>query len=270
MIKARVSVIMTHFGAGRYLREAVASVLDQTLRDLTLLLLDDASPDRSWFWGLGDLARDPRLVVLQSDRNVGTYRLKNAALERVSTRWVAFHDSDDRSLPTRMMRQLAVLERGAADIVGTSFVDIDAAGRRTGTKHLRRYADWWARRGARFVLHHPTSMMALEVLRELGGFDGTTRIAADTDFALRASHRYRIRNLWRPLYEYRRHCASLTGAPATGYGSASRERYMRAVIERHRARRQETDRTRLQTLTVALPNDVDFALRPVDGASAPR
>jgi glycosyltransferase involved in cell wall biosynthesis len=259
---ARVTVLLPHYRCEPYLAEAVASILAQELRDLALVVVDDASPDDGWRDVLEPFRRDPRLVVLQSSHNVGPYRLKNQLLARVRSPFVAFQDADDRSAPRRLALQVAALERGRADIVGCSFTYVAADGTALRQKRMRRNVNLWLRLGKKFVALHGSLVATRVALLALGGFDGTTRYGADDELLWRAAQVCRIRNLPELLYDYRLRGQSLTGAPETGHGSPARRAYAEAMRARPRPTALAPRAMRLARLQ-ARPNDVPFSLRAV-------
>jgi glycosyltransferase involved in cell wall biosynthesis len=111
-------VLPTHNGMP-YLPQAVASILDQTLRDLSLLIIDDGSND-----GTADYLEsltDPRVhVVLGSHRGLGT--VLNQGLELCRSEFLARMDADDLSWPRRLEQQLAFLRsRPEVGMLGTQF-----------------------------------------------------------------------------------------------------------------------------------------------------
>ncbi|MFH8217837.1 glycosyltransferase family 2 protein [Streptomyces sp. NPDC018057] len=258
-----VTVILPHYDCAAYLGAAVASVLGQDRPDLRLVVVDDCTPGESWTKALGPYTGDPRLHVLRASRNVGHLRLKNEVLRRVDTPYVAFQDADDISMPDRLRRQLALLERDRADLVGCAYEYIDAEGHGSGRRRMPRNGNLWLRLGRSTVLLHPSSVVRREVLERLGGFDGTVRLGADTDFHLRAARLFRLRSVRRVLYRYRIWPDSLTQAPDTGFGSARRRAYTEAMNAQEARRRAARTREELQPLLVAPPNDVEFTLRPV-------
>ncbi|MEU0666636.1 glycosyltransferase family 2 protein [Streptomyces lavendulocolor] len=259
-----LTVILPHYDCAAYLGQAAGSVLGQDFRDLTLVVVDDCSPGDAWSAALRPFADDPRLVVLRTSRNVGHLRIKNAVLEHVRSPYVGFQDSDDISLPGRFRHQIALLERGRADLVGCGYECIDATGRVTGRRRMPRNGNLWMRLGRSTVALHPSTVVRGEVLRRLGGFDGTARLGADTDFHLRAARLYRLRNVGRVLYRYRVWPDSLTQAPETGFGSDARRAYTESLRRREEERRRAGSRAELLPLLIAPPNDVDFTLDPVD------
>jgi glycosyltransferase involved in cell wall biosynthesis len=207
-----VSVLMGVHNGLPYVGEAVASILGQTLRAIELVVVDDASDD-----GTSELlARqdDPRLVVLRNDHNVGLTQSLNRALATARGRYVARQDADDRSLPDRLERQVAFLER-RPDIAlcGTWARFIDAHGRLTAIG--RPPSDPAAlaatlRRGN--VVFHGSIAARRDVVTALGGYRPAFRYAQDYDLYLRALERHRLANLPEPLYELRFHAAAISRA----------------------------------------------------------
>lgn len=123
-------VMPVHDGAD-FIEEAVRSVLAQSVRELRLLVVDDASTDAT----PEVLARidDARLEVVTLPQNRGRTGAVQEGLVRVRTEHVGLLDADDVALPTLVEASLAVLlERPDVDVVGTQLVPVDAQGRRAG------------------------------------------------------------------------------------------------------------------------------------------
>ena len=110
-----VSVLMTAFNRERYVAEAIESVLGQTLEDFELVVVDDASHDRTV-----DIARkyeaDPRVRVVVNERNLGDYPNRNRAAALARGEFIKFHDSDDVMYPHCLAAMVEPLraEPGAA------------------------------------------------------------------------------------------------------------------------------------------------------------
>lgn len=122
-----VSVVMPCYNAESYVGAAIRSVMAQSHVDLELLVVDDASTDRSASV-IADLARqDERVSLLRRTVNGGAARARNDALERVAGDHVAFLDSDDLWLPLKLERQLAFAEIVGAPLTYTSYYKIDDA-----------------------------------------------------------------------------------------------------------------------------------------------
>lgn len=124
-----ISVVMPTRNRKHFVRAAVASVLEQTLSDFELLIVDDASTDGTSEILAALAATDPRIRVLALPTRCGCNVARNHALDNVRGRYVAMLDDDDVALPERFAKSVARL--GAApvpDVVFSSCQFIDAAG----------------------------------------------------------------------------------------------------------------------------------------------
>lgn len=112
-----VSVIMPAHNAAPWIAEAVRSVLEQTHRDVELLIVNDGSTDGTA--ATLDGLHDPRIVRIDLPRNQGVSHARNLALDRMRGDLVCFLDADDRMPPDAIAARLAVLEADPS----LSFVD---------------------------------------------------------------------------------------------------------------------------------------------------
>jgi glycosyltransferase involved in cell wall biosynthesis len=205
-----VSVLMgVHDGAPE-VRDAVESVLGQTLRDLELIVVDDASEDATPRLLAG--FSDPRLVILRNGENIGLTRSLNLALAAARGRFVARQDADDRSLPRRLERQVAFLEaRPDVGLCGTWARFVDDRGRVTALGRPPSDPD----RLASALDHgneifHGTILARRNLMNSLGGYREGFRYAQDYDLYLRALERSRLAVLPEPLYELRFHRGAIS------------------------------------------------------------
>ncbi len=122
-----VSVLMSVHDDAQYVGTAVESVLRQTLSDLELIVVDDASTDSTP--ALLDAVDDARLTVLRNDERLGLAASLNRGLEEAGGRYVARLDSDDVALPERLELQVARLEaEPRLGVLGSAVLDLDEDG----------------------------------------------------------------------------------------------------------------------------------------------
>jgi hypothetical protein len=202
----KVTVLVAVHNGGRYLREAVESILRQTYRDFELLLIDDASTDGA----VGALPLDERIRVLRNDRNLGQVPSLNRGLEEARGAYVARLDADDAMLPERLERQVAVLDRlPRVALVGTWMDVVDEDGRLYAKLRgrLRDRIDLLlAILRDSYPFAHPSLLYRRDVVRSLGGYDATLAPAEDKDLYRRlALAGHEARCLEAPLVRYRRH-----------------------------------------------------------------
>ncbi len=173
-----VSVVLPTYRPDQTLREALMSVIDQSLDDWELIVVDDGSDtDLSWIPML-----DPRIRLLQSG-HAGVSVARNLGIDVANGEFVAFLDQDDRWRPTKLERQVQQTP-GEALFSYTAFDLIDAEGTVTGPGYGREvgYLDMLA--GELGVLQS-TTMVRRSALASVGGYDPTYRMQQDLDLALR-------------------------------------------------------------------------------------
>lgn len=91
---SKISVIVPIYNAERFLRQCLDSIVNQTCRDLEIILVDDGSTDSCGAICDEYAARDDRIRVIHK-QNGGITTALNAGLELVTGEWVAFCDADD-------------------------------------------------------------------------------------------------------------------------------------------------------------------------------
>ena len=119
MAQPLVSVVIPSYQHVAYVQRAVESVLAQTVQDIEVIVVDDASID-----GTPDVVeriRDRRLRLVRLTQNRREHA-RNLGLSLASGRYVAFQNSDDEWLPTKLARQLEVLE--AREDIGVCFTEV--------------------------------------------------------------------------------------------------------------------------------------------------
>src|SRR5258707_14809733 len=106
-MRAFVSVVLPTFNRGGTLLRSVRSVLNQSHRDLELIIVDDGSTDETH--DIVDVISDSRLRYIKFDRNCGQSVARNTGIAASRADLIAFQDSDDVWLPRKLERQLSVL-----------------------------------------------------------------------------------------------------------------------------------------------------------------
>jgi hypothetical protein len=187
-----VSVILASYNHGRYVEDAVQSVLDQTSDDLEIIVVDDGSSD--------DTAErvasftDERLQLYRLYPNRGACAAMNLALQQTSSDLVAVINSDDVWEPSKLQRQLEVFNEApelAAVFTGARLVS------ETGKPLTIRELPKWhaafrqpnrsqARWLRRFFEHgnclcHPSALVRRTVFDEIGYYDNRLRQLPDLD-----------------------------------------------------------------------------------------
>ncbi len=109
MSETLVSVVIPTYSRPRVLKRALDSVLNQTYRNLDIIVVDDnadSAENRAEVARIVNAANDPRVTLIQNEKNLGGSLTRNAGIARAKGEYIAFLDDDDEYLPERIARQL--------------------------------------------------------------------------------------------------------------------------------------------------------------------
>lgn len=111
------SIIISVHDGEQFIIRAVDSALAQTLGDIEVIVVDDASTDRTPDLIARAALRDARVKPLLLTRNLGPSAARNRGLDIARGRWVAILDADDWFLPGRLATLIARAEAAGADLI---------------------------------------------------------------------------------------------------------------------------------------------------------
>ena len=111
------SVIMPIYGLERYIADSLADVLTQTWRDFEVILVDDATPDRSIAIARYLATGDERVRFLEHPRNRGLSQARNTGMAAARGSWIMFLDGDDRYEPDLLEQVAGVIAGNDPDVV---------------------------------------------------------------------------------------------------------------------------------------------------------
>jgi glycosyltransferase involved in cell wall biosynthesis len=211
-----VSAILPCFNAAATIEPTVRSILAQTLAELEVVAVDDGSADET-----GDILRrlaatDRRLVVIQQ-ANAGQAAARNRAVAASRGRYLAFIDADDLWAPSKLVRQLALIEaRPEVALCYTSGYMIDDAGAVLGAIDVSpAYRGRCLRRLIRRNNIVASSVMLRRAAFErAGGFDERLRACENWDLWIRVAREGELDYLAEPLTFYRVHDGNMTKSTA--------------------------------------------------------
>jgi succinoglycan biosynthesis protein ExoO len=220
-----VSVVMANYNGAAYLAAAIRSVQRQSLRNLELIVSDDASTDGSLQIVTELMTSDPRIRLLQGDRNCGPAVARNRALDVARGQWIAIVDSDDLIHPERFVRLIELAIRDDAGMVADDLLIFDSDPfRKPETLLSGRWicAPSWIKTvefvranqlyGRGPLLGYLKPIFRASAIRESAvHYDETLRIAEDYHFVLellRLGIRFRVYPSL--LYFYRKHSNSIS------------------------------------------------------------
>ena len=186
------------------LHRAVESVLAQHHRPLELVVVDD-NPDVRAERVLGDLDTESltRVVYRRGEDHTGAGAARNTGVAAARGEYVAFLDDDDVWLPSKLRRQVAVLERDTdAGLCYTGTWEIRADGLREHVPPTVPDAALTAELGRRNVVGSMSVVLVRTDLAREHPFDEAMPAWEDLDWFLRLSRETRFVRLAEPLVEY--------------------------------------------------------------------
>jgi len=116
----------------RYIGEAIESILSQTMPDLELIIIDDASTDQTPQIIKNYQQKDPRIKAFFHQKNMGIPATANECLNKATGQYITFIGSDDLWMSTKLEKQLKILQKHPDLLVWSEGEIIDAEGKSIG------------------------------------------------------------------------------------------------------------------------------------------
>jgi len=194
-----VSVVMPLYNCERFVRRAVYSILDQTVRDFEFLVIDDGSTDKG-----PDIVRsikDDRIMLIELGEHCDISTALNTGVQRARGKYIARMDADDYCLADRFEKQLNFLQDNPDVVaVGCQVKFFSRSGKflfqaRSPLSHAEICAD--APESVHFL--HATAMFRADVMRKTP-YREALNGAEDADFRLRLAESGNLANLGEYLY----------------------------------------------------------------------
>lgn len=207
----KVSVIIPTYNRARYICRAVNSVLNQTITDHEIIIVDDGSTDNT----KEVLAQYDNRIVYLPQSNKGISASRNRGISAARGKYIAFLDSDDWWAPEKLAEQVKVLDANPkVGIVYSRMPIVNEKGKKLGTKpagvsgkNFKELLEVWG------DLPTSTVMTRRECLDRVGVFDCTLPPVEDIDLWLRISQFYDLYEIeGKVLAYYFRHSEQTTAS----------------------------------------------------------
>ena len=200
-----ISVLLPVRDGAAYLREALDSVLAQTLREFELVVVDDGSEDETP--AILASVDDSRVRVLRQER-LGLVAALNRALDEARAPLLARMDADDVSLPERLERQVGYLE--ARERVALVVVGVETFGGRSTIVLPDDDAALRRRLLLRNPFAHGAVAVRAEAVARAGGYRADYGANEDYDLWRRIARDWQLGAIPGVLYRYREHAGAVT------------------------------------------------------------
>lgn len=221
-----VSVYLTSYNYGLFIRQAIESVLTQTQQDFELIIIDDGSVDNSRSI-IEEYTGHPKIKIIFQN-NKGLNVTNNIALRAASGRYIMRLDADDW-LDSHAIEVLSnKLERNPE--IGLVFPDYylaNAEGNITGQVRRHNFDEVTL---LDQPAHGACTMIRSSCLLEVGGYDESFSCQDGYDLWIRFIEHFEVCNINLPLFFYRQHGNNLTGNEERIL--STRAEIVRRVVER--------------------------------------
>lgn len=203
-----LTVYITNYNYGMYIRQSIESVLLQTFQDFELFIIDDGSTDNSK--DIIESYRDNPKINIIYQQNKGLNVTNNIAMRASRAKYIMRLDADDFLTPHALETMVASLENDVdLGLVFPDYYYTNESGVITG-EEIRHDFD---KDVSLFdqPAHGACTMIRLENLKRLGGYNESFTCQDGYDLWIKFIMHYKVTNINIPLFYYRRHGNNLTG-----------------------------------------------------------
>lgn len=123
-----VSIITPSYNSLAFIRETIESVQAQSYPHWEMIIVDDKSKDESVHVINHYVKDDQRIKLISLTQNIGTAKARNVAIKKAKGNYIAFLDSDDLWLPTKLEEQVTFMQKGNLSFSFTSYSLINEDG----------------------------------------------------------------------------------------------------------------------------------------------
>ncbi len=205
-INPLITVYITNYNYGNYIKKAIKSVLNQTFKNYELIIIDDGSKDKSIEIIKEFQNRKNIKIIFQ--KNKGLVVSNNLALRLSKAKYIMRLDSDDWLDPHALEIMSNILERDKKiSLVFPDYYEVDKNGKILG--QVRRH-DFKKVKLLDQPAHGACTMIRKENLIDIGGYDEEFNCQDGYYLWLKFIKKYVVRNINLPLFYYRQHEKSLT------------------------------------------------------------
>jgi len=199
----KVSIILPTYNGGKYLRQAIDTCLEQTHKNIELIIVDDSSTDETP--EIVQSYRDERIRYIRHEKNMRLPGSLNTGFARTVGEYLTWTSDDNLYDEQAIEKMLSFLKTMKCEFVYCDyylFKDDKLDNRRVirlpDNINLEKHNDV----GACFLYSR-------KVREVTGDYDLDTFLAEDYDYWIRVSRNFKMCHLDEPLYFYRTHAASL-------------------------------------------------------------
>lgn len=120
-----ISVIIPVYNTAKYVGKCIESIINQSYKNLEILIIDDASTDSSFDICKDYADTDKRIKIIRNDRNIGLSGSRNIGIDISKGKYIAFVDSDDYIIRKYIETLYFNIKKYKADVSQCMFYEVD-------------------------------------------------------------------------------------------------------------------------------------------------
>jgi hypothetical protein len=227
----KIDVVVPCYNYGRFLTSCVASILDQSVRDLRILIIDDASTDNSLSVARELAENDPRVSVVAHSQNKGHIGTYNEGIAWASADYFLLLSADDFLVPGALERAIAIMDEnpdvGLTHGEGIVWYDDQplpaVATQQTFTWARHDLISEICATGINLVAT-PTAIGRMTIQKTVGGYKESLSHSGDMEMWLRFAAHGAVARIDAAQAIYRRHSSAMSNAYFARMASDYRQR----------------------------------------------
>lgn len=212
-VNQKVSVIIPNYNYAQYVGQAIESVLNQTYKNIEIIVVNNGSTDNS----LEILQRYGNRIYLVDQENLGQSGARKSGLAKATGDFIAFLDADDIWEPTKIEKQILLFST-KTELIYCGIARFSEIDQMLISTHLPQYkgscaSAFISQPGVSIVLSgESTAIFTRELLEKVGGFDPNLNSAAGWDFFRRCSKFTEFDFVPEALTKYRIHSSNMSNS----------------------------------------------------------
>ena len=201
-----VTIYITNYNYGRYIKQSINSVLNQSYKNFELIIIDDGSTDNSR--NIIDRYKNNKKIKIVYQKNKGLNKSNNVALKLSKGDYISRLDADDWIDENFLQIMINNLKKDPK--IGMIFCNYFLTDKKGKIKDQFFRHDFRKVKLLDQPAHGACSLINTECLKSLGGYNEKFKSQDGVDIWIKLIQKYKIKNINLPLFYYRQHEENLT------------------------------------------------------------
>lgn len=200
----KVSIVLPTYNGAEYIRQSIDSCLNQTYKNIELIIVDDGSTDETP--EIVGSYKDERIRYIRHKENNGLPHVLNAGFAKATGEYLTWTSDDNYYAKEAIEKMLSFLKTENCSLIYCDFYRFNDE--TPFNRNIVKLPDLVTLENKNNI--GPCFLYSRKVMEIVGDYDLDTELAEDYDYWMRVSKKFSMRHLAEPLYLYREHGESLS------------------------------------------------------------